>query len=1232
MIELIVDAAIKATVVLALAAGVALALRRSSAATRHLVWFLALGGVVLIPALAVMLPALQIPWPAWTSTAAEVHVGPVNARSAAPPNPTKNVVPALHPATPASDGMVAATAPEDPPAAAAINFTPPLATMEVPPAPMAGHPISWQTWLLIAWTTGVGVMVALRLIGTGVVRRRAAESAPIVTGVWRDLVNELATLLSIRRHVRLLESDRPLMPITWGMVRPVVLLPPAGAWSADRRRVVILHELAHIKRWDCLTQAVGAIACAVYWFHPLAWYAAHRLRLEREAACDDIVLASGSEPPDYAAHLLEIARGLRSPAWSPVAAVAMARRSQIESRLRGILDTKRRRCSLGRKALALGAVAALALVAPVAACRPASPDAAPAPAAAETKPAEKASLFVAVTPTAVAPEGKGLFGIERDSVNGEEELKHLLIATVNAVSDPDVAVWADEGGQANIQFINDMLLISQTRHGQQRIVGVLEALVRAGALGFPEIKKTAAANEAEETKKEPKKAVAPPTEKEPAGLIATRRQLERKIDVDFRNISAQEVILRVGNAAGKMNIVVNPECGNAFNKQSVSLWAKQKPAGWVLEQALRPNFGFKVEPGYILIDLRERLQRELPIATYPVRAADGRPLREAKIPSAALNGVVTVVRSQVNNFAIPAVAPWAEEGGAAQVMAFGHTMIVTQTLEGQARVTALLAQLVKTGALAAGSNDPIPAGGAIEPVGVAAVRRALDEPIDTDFEKVPLADALRCLTDAAPALAIQIDNSLSESGIDPTTVLVTLKAKATPVRTLLALILGNTMTYNLTGEGVRVVSASGSLPQMTSVVYRVTGVPAPAAAAQTPVAPAMALTPDQQTLMQLEEAIHKMVNHDTDRRVAAWQSDGGVGVIETCNGLLVISQTDEGQRRVAELLLLLQKTGDLKVDVAKALPKESPLKAKVRGQLAKAIDLKAEKTPLSDVLVQISHAAGLNLVIDNTMSTEGVNLQDVPVDLKVQQKPVEWILDTILPESCSYRVEEGYVLVTTQAMLFHRLPAGMYRVSGKDGRPLGTPGKEPLPILEIENLLKQTVNSASDPHVATWAEEGGAAHMDRLGDTLIVTQTEEGQRQVGLFLSRLAELGVLGADAGQGIPAKPEGPEEAAVRRALAESIDVDFNAISLADVLTFLGEKKPALALRVDPKVVAEGYDLKAMKCDVSVKQVPVEAILRQVLGNSLEYVVTPQGLKIVTRETLSQNMSTNAYKVKVP
>jgi len=161
------------------------------------------------------------------------------------------------------------------------------------------------------------------------------------------------------------------MPMTWGIRRPAILLPAdANDWTDDRRRDVLLHELAHVKRHDFLVQLIARVACAVYWFHPLAWLAATRLREERERACDDQVLRAGATPSAYATHLLEIARGLRAARATSLASVAMARPAQLATRLIDVLDTRRRRDTLSPKSALPAWIAAIAVVVPLAAVAP----------------------------------------------------------------------------------------------------------------------------------------------------------------------------------------------------------------------------------------------------------------------------------------------------------------------------------------------------------------------------------------------------------------------------------------------------------------------------------------------------------------------------------------------------------------------------------------------------------------------------------------------------------------------------------------------------------------------------------------------------------------------------------------------------------------------------------------------------------------------------------------------
>ena len=141
----------------------------------------------------------------------------------------------------------------------------------------------------------------------------------------RGLSAECARSMEVQRRVHLLRSREHSMPMAFGTFRPAILIPAiADTWSYDRRRAVVMHELAHVARYDCLTQTLAFVACAIYWFHPGAWWAARRLRIEREIACDDRVIAAGAQAREYAGHLLEIAYAFSSQR-APALAVGMAR-------------------------------------------------------------------------------------------------------------------------------------------------------------------------------------------------------------------------------------------------------------------------------------------------------------------------------------------------------------------------------------------------------------------------------------------------------------------------------------------------------------------------------------------------------------------------------------------------------------------------------------------------------------------------------------------------------------------------------------------------------------------------------------------------------------------------------------------------------------------------------------------------------------------------------------------
>ena len=165
-------------------------------------------------------------------------------------------------------------------------------------------------------------------------------------------------MLGMRRSTTLKLAADAASPMVAGVVKPVVILPSdAEAWSAEHRKLVLLHELAHIKRRDVLTQTIAEITCALYWFNPIAWWGSSCMKQLREIACDDAVVTHSNTPCDYAKTLVDVAKRYRN--HQPTFAVAMARNSNVESRVAAILDATRRRASLTRRSAYGVAFAAL---------------------------------------------------------------------------------------------------------------------------------------------------------------------------------------------------------------------------------------------------------------------------------------------------------------------------------------------------------------------------------------------------------------------------------------------------------------------------------------------------------------------------------------------------------------------------------------------------------------------------------------------------------------------------------------------------------------------------------------------------------------------------------------------------------------------------------------------------------------------------------------------------------
>ncbi|MEO8658836.1 MAG: M56 family metallopeptidase [Bryobacteraceae bacterium] len=168
---------------------------------------------------------------------------------------------------------------------------------------------------------------------------------------------------------QVLLTSQSLMPMTVGLLRPIILLPTESLeWEPERLSAVVQHELAHVRRHDLLWQLLTTLSCAVYWPNPLIWLARRRTLQLREMAADDAVLRAGLEAQGYAESLLHIARSLARPRLCEAA--TMARPRELEGRLLAILDGARDRRGFNPRACLVAVGATLLLVMTVAGLRP----------------------------------------------------------------------------------------------------------------------------------------------------------------------------------------------------------------------------------------------------------------------------------------------------------------------------------------------------------------------------------------------------------------------------------------------------------------------------------------------------------------------------------------------------------------------------------------------------------------------------------------------------------------------------------------------------------------------------------------------------------------------------------------------------------------------------------------------------------------------------------------------
>jgi beta-lactamase regulating signal transducer with metallopeptidase domain len=336
VLGLVIDVSIKAALVCAIAGLATQLMRRASANARSMVWVFTL--VVLLG-----LPLAQFISPIWN-----LPVIPEVSSWFRQGVATEALVIPGEKSIDAQDGIAGATQGR---AASAAG--------------PAGLVRGWQAWALLAWLVGAALTLCWLAVRTALGRRIIAR-CEAADEEWAELLEESAARLGLDRHVRLFESCEIGAAVTVGAINPAIVVPAGSAeWPVAKRRYILSHELAHIKRRDGLVEVLAIVVKSIYWFNPFVWLAVKAARIERERDCDDAVLDAGARPSDYAMFLMDIAADLgapRGPVWQ---LSTISQGSNLKERIMCILDPKIDRNRNRRRAGIVSCIIVAAVIVPL---------------------------------------------------------------------------------------------------------------------------------------------------------------------------------------------------------------------------------------------------------------------------------------------------------------------------------------------------------------------------------------------------------------------------------------------------------------------------------------------------------------------------------------------------------------------------------------------------------------------------------------------------------------------------------------------------------------------------------------------------------------------------------------------------------------------------------------------------------------------------------------------------
>jgi beta-lactamase regulating signal transducer with metallopeptidase domain len=383
-----------------------------SAADRSWIAHLALAGLLLVPIATFALPTLDVAGPEFLVGKAEVQ----SPSSVVPPSTAPTPEPATK-AAPVSDE-----------------------------ASVGSSPVDWPFW---GYTVPAALLILLTLIALGRLFVLKARATVLVDAPWLTALARAQQRMGFKHGTALLTSNELPSPISWGVVRPVILLNAEAAESHGEAEAIITHELAHVARLDWAKLLLSRVAVALFWFNPLVWLLAREAHQLREEAADDAVLSTDIDETEYARLLVGVARHECRGILIGAHGVAPAKNS-LARRVKRVLDGAARRAPGGWRWGSAAAFFAAGMAVPVAALNlvPATV-ALPAD---STPAASSPHLAEAVSPaTSAAAAPEGVAGPQTiASANGVVAMTSPNGSTITTKGDGKIVLTGRSGGTIEV--------------------------------------------------------------------------------------------------------------------------------------------------------------------------------------------------------------------------------------------------------------------------------------------------------------------------------------------------------------------------------------------------------------------------------------------------------------------------------------------------------------------------------------------------------------------------------------------------------------------------------------------------------------------------------------------------------------------------------------------------------------------------------------------------------------